>query len=120
MFAHNFSSQRRMFACYSSRDGPSHEVYCGGGVRYHSPSISADLGRLLIHASSVAWEFGSRSKNSSPIPTFGFTERTTASISTFRPLCVSVPRTLAPIFSGRRTQTRQPPAEISEVTPQTP
>jgi hypothetical protein len=62
---------------------------------------------------------GSMSRNSRPIPTRGFTTRTTASTFTFWPLRMSVPRTRAPTSKVRGTQTKHPPRERSEVTPLT-
>src|SRR6266851_1704429 len=55
--------------------------------------------------------------DSTPIPTWGITTRTTASIFTFLFSCMSVPRTPAWISRVQRAHTKHPPSERSEVTP---
>ena len=56
---------------------------------------------------------------SRPIPTCGFTTRTTARILACWPSWVSVPRTRAPTSRVRRVPRKHPPRERSEVTPVT-
>src|SRR5208283_1822330 len=61
----------------------------------------------------------SKSKNSMPMPTRGFTIRTTTKASSTSPLQVSFMRARAFIERGLLVQTKQPPKEMSEVIPLT-